>query len=114
MNTAQGAGPWISSGAAQDLDRAMALPLNNTPNTGEVFALSASEVNRYLPADTGPGCNTRQAQNHGTSTNVVWWLRSLVNGQNNNTVRPHQCRSHMLENGNNGCYMNRKGYRNEK
>jgi len=78
--TAQGTeGPWITE-VTQNLDRAMTLPLNNTTNTGEVFALSLSEANRYLPPQTGTGCNTRQAQSHDTSTNASWWLRSPGNG----------------------------------
>ena len=80
VNTATGSttGPWMSNAdrTAANAARATTLPTGNA-GSGEVFVLSATEVNRYMPQITGSACNTRQAQlHHAQATNGGWWLRS--------------------------------------
>ena len=74
------AGPWLSNEERStiDLARATTLPTGN-PGNGEVFVLSSSEVNRYMPyvlIDEDGDCRTRQAILHHDHTQALWWLRS--------------------------------------
>ena len=78
-------GPWLPHAQASiaNFDRAATLPLNNEAGSGEVFALSATEVNRYLPhttivaANDVNDCRSRQAQHHDTGEYAQWLTRSM-------------------------------------
>jgi len=66
---------------AADAGHAVTLPVSNIPSTGQVFALSATEANRYLPyriiADAGNDCRSRQAERNDTEgIPASWWVRS--------------------------------------
>lgn len=68
-------GPWLTSdGASPNIVAALSLPA--VPESGgEVFALSYSEVQRFIMETDGTGL-VRQANLFGTNEPATWWLRS--------------------------------------